>query len=438
MKPPQGGHAMLEQEARALLTRLARVRPFALQETMVPAALPSRAAQQAIEGYLAEGRRELRARIGTYIAWLNGPGRQSTLQQAQRRFVFLRLRFNVVLSHFDVFADVLTQRSEHHTGPWLAGLDVVAADALRLDTEYFESPPVVCYLDRGHGAAIRRARARLPGGGESPVGIIRIPRERMVGTGIASSLVHEVGHQGAALLDLNNTLRLALHRQGSRTGSDALAWRLWERWVSEIIADLWSIARVGVGSTTGLMATVSLPRPFVFHLNVEDPHPMPWMRVRLSCSLGAALYPDPQWQRLAELWGAFYPLDDDLAPGQRQTIALLDRTMSQFVRFLLDQRPPSLRGDSLLEAIRSDQRTPAQLRARRREWGGEFQKMRSAPPSLACAVLGQARADQSITPERESRLLGDLLTSWALGQALHPTDPAAIRPPTRRAIAAAS
>ncbi len=48
------------------------------------------------------------------------------------------------------------------------------------------------------GAAIRRARTRLPGGGDNPVAIIRVPRERMVGSGIASSLVHEVGHQAAA------------------------------------------------------------------------------------------------------------------------------------------------------------------------------------------------------------------------------------------------
>ena len=73
------------------------------------------------------------------------------------------------------FASALTQRSEHSTG--------------------------VC-LDRSMGAAIRRARTRLPGGELNPVAIIRVPRERMVGTGIGSSLVHEVGHQGASLLDL--------------------------------------------------------------------------------------------------------------------------------------------------------------------------------------------------------------------------------------------
>ena len=94
---------------------------------------------------------------------------------------------------------------------WLSGLDVVAADALALPG-YYDAPPVICYLDRDIGAAIRRARTRMPGGGENPVAIIRVPRERMIGTGIASSLVHEVGHQAAALLDLVDSLRPALRR----------------------------------------------------------------------------------------------------------------------------------------------------------------------------------------------------------------------------------
>ena len=71
----------------------------------------------------------------------------------------------------------------------------------------------VCYLDRGVGAAIRRARTRLPGGGDNPAAIIRVPRERMVGGGIASSLVHEVGHQAAALLGLVSSLRPVLRAQ---------------------------------------------------------------------------------------------------------------------------------------------------------------------------------------------------------------------------------
>ena len=51
---------MLEQEARALLTRLERVKPFALHETMLPAANILPTAQTAIERYLIKGRRELK------------------------------------------------------------------------------------------------------------------------------------------------------------------------------------------------------------------------------------------------------------------------------------------------------------------------------------------------------------------------------------------
>jgi hypothetical protein len=57
-----GSHALwiVDQEVRALLTRLDRIKPFALQESMVPAAGISPTAQTAIERYLAMGRRGLR------------------------------------------------------------------------------------------------------------------------------------------------------------------------------------------------------------------------------------------------------------------------------------------------------------------------------------------------------------------------------------------
>src|SRR5215472_14124308 len=172
---------MLEREARAMLARLDRVKPFAVQETMLPAAALSPAAQAGIDQYLISGRRRLRHQIRRYIEWLRGAGRGAAPVEQQRRFTFLRLRFNLALSQLDLFSDAVTQRSEHETGLWLSGLDVAAQDALDLPGGYFRAPPVVCYLHRGLGGAIRRARTRLPGGGENPVSIIRIPRERMIG-----------------------------------------------------------------------------------------------------------------------------------------------------------------------------------------------------------------------------------------------------------------
>ena len=74
MAAAQLANWMLEREARAMLARLNRVKPFAVQETMLPAAALSPAAQTGIERYLISGRRTLRRQIRRYIGWLRGPG----------------------------------------------------------------------------------------------------------------------------------------------------------------------------------------------------------------------------------------------------------------------------------------------------------------------------------------------------------------------------
>jgi hypothetical protein len=429
-------HLLLDQEARALLTRLGRVKPFALQETMLPAAALSPAALIAIERLLVTGRFELRNQVHDYLRWLRREGRTATAQEMSRRFTLVRLRFNNALSQFDSFSELITQRSENETGVWLSGLDVFASDALTLPGGYFEQPQIVCYLARGPGAAIRRARTRIPGGGSSPVAIVRVPRERMVGHGIASSLVHEVGHQGAALLDLVPSLRPAIRARGSRASeTEKLAWDAWERWISEIVADFWSVAKIGVGSTIGLMGVVSLPNWYVFRLNGDDPHPIPWIRVKLSCAIGDALYPHPQWRRLAAVWEAMYP-PAKLDAERRALFAALGATMPEFVALLASHRPASLRGRTLAEVMPLGERPPERLGELYHAWRHDQAALRDAPPSLAFAVLGQGRSLGELSPEKEGRIVGNLLTYWALRSTLDITELCAVSQLTPRPVAA--
>jgi hypothetical protein len=410
---------LLEQETRALLTRLASVRPFSLQNTLVPAAAISPAALSAIEQYLIAGRQSVGGQVREFLGWLHREGAAAPAREQQRRFTVIRLGFNTALSQLDLFSEVITQRSEHETGVWLSGLDVAAAEALLLPARYYTAPPVVCHLHAGIGGAIRRARTRLPGGGDNPVSIIRIPRERMIGYGVASSLVHEVGHQGAALLGLVESLRPALRRRQAM-GCDADAWILWERWLPEVVADFWSIARVGIASTMGLLGLVSLPRAFIFRAMPDDPHPFPWIRVLLSCAIGERLYPDGpagQWSRLAAVWQSLYSTAG-LPAALRDTMAGLCRTLPDFVALLARHRPPALRGASLAQVLTSASRAPRQLAARYRSWRECPARAARTPPTLAFAVLGQARAAGLITPERESAQLRGLITGWALASTL--------------------
>lgn len=403
----------LVNESLALLNRLSLVQPFALNTPMVQAAALSADAQDRINAHLNRIRGEISGRIRAYLESLrNNPTPYASPADAQADFVLLKLRFNNLLDQLDMFADVLLQRAEHNTGTWVSGLDVLANDTLHLPGGHYTSPPVICFLQRGHGAAIRRARTRLPGGDENPVGIIQVPRERMIGSGIASSLIHEVGHQGSELLGLTTSLKAELQER-TDGAKEPLPWELFTRWLNEILSDFWAMAHIGVTATYGLMSVVSLPSYFVFRIAVDAPHPFPWIRVKTSIAFGRLLFPDPQWDALDEQWAKLYPRDD-LPEPKRVLIRQLEETLPQFVDLVVRHQPPTVPGRSLLSLFPYGDRQPAQLRQLYARWRAKPALFPTAAPSLVFAVVGQAKADGRLSARDESRLLMRLLTQWAL------------------------
>lgn len=407
-------HEFLIHEAGALLTRLIAVKPFELTMPMVAAASLSDASRKGIHLLIKKGRQQLRQKVLQFIHVMKQSA-GTPLHQCQAAYAVLKLQFNALLDQFDIFADVVNQRSEHKTGVWLGGLDVFARDVLILDDNYYHPPPLVCYLDRGHGAAIRRARTRLPGGKENPVAVIKIPRERMVGSGIGSSLVHEVGHQGAALLGLIPSLKPLLSAKAQVEPLRASAWRLYDLWISEILSDFWAVAMLGVSASTGLLNVVSLPAYFVFRMPDGDPHPFPWIRMKISLAFGKALYPDPQWSALEQLWEQLYPLDaGTVKPAQRGLVRMLEETLPDFVRLILDHRPGPLKGKAVREVFPIAGRQPAKLRELYQLWIKRPDAIYKARPALVFATIGQARVDRAISPFEENRLLSKVLWQWAL------------------------
>ena len=406
------GKQLLVAESEALLTRLQQVQPFEWTMPMVAAAAPAPAALWKIHGLIKIGREQLRKRIQQFIRVIQND-HSRPLDKCQSAYSILKLQFNALLDQFDIFADVVNQRSEHDTGIWIAGMDVLARDALHLNSELYEVPELVCYLDRGHGAAIRRARTRLPGGKSNPVAVIRVPRERMVGSGIGSSLVHEVGHQGAALLGLITSVKPLLAQKAAIEPTRQQAWKYFALWISEILADVWSVATLGISATTGLINVVSLPAYFVFRMPDGDPHPFPWIRVKISLAFGRALYPDPQWDKLEQLWEQMYPTEK-VKPAQRELLQVLVETVPYFVRLLLDHRPAPLKGMAFREVFPLATRQPAQLRQLYRHWQTQPDAIYKARPGLVFATVGQARVDHTIAPSEENRLLTQVLRQWAL------------------------
>jgi hypothetical protein len=235
----------------------------------------------------------------------------------------------------------------------------------------------------------------------------------MVASGIGSSLVHEVGHQGSALLDLIPSLKPVLEDLSRRDTARAESWRLLNRWISEILSDFWAVSFLGISATTGLMSVVSLPKYFVFRAVDNDPHPFPWIRVKISLAFGKHIYPEDQWHRLERLWESMYP-KTGLKPSALQLISNLEETLSDFVKLVVDHKPLKLKGKQVREIFPYAERHPRQLRAYYRQWDNDQEIMKKQRPSLVFAVIGQARADNVITPFTENRVLTNMLRHWAL------------------------
>jgi hypothetical protein len=406
-------YSYLINEAQSLLTRLEQVKPFSMTMPMVKGASVSNRALKEIIDLLETGKKALYDKVSQFINKAGKALQQNTdVNELQNGFTILKLRYNSILDQLDIFADVLTQRAEHEVGIWLSGLDVLAEDGLTVCKGYVDVPALMVFLQRGHGAAIRRARTRLPGGDENPVAVIQIPRERMVGSGIAASLIHEVGHQAAESMELTKLLKAELGKKVAGKTKNKDAWKHYERWISEILADCWAMGHLGISATQGLMGVVMLPKYFQFRLDLDDPHPAPYIRVKLSCAFGKALYPHEQWQKLWQMWEQFYPTDD-LPEDKKELLQQLEEEEEEFVKTVLLFKAPALKGKAIAEIFPARQRQPVQLQQLFQQWKAQPQLIQRAPPALVFAVAGQAKIDLAINAKEENILLTQQLRNWA-------------------------
>lgn len=399
------------RESEALLNRLNQVKTFDLNTPMLLAASPSVKVNAEIDQFIAEGKLRMKSKIFNFIRMLKQSNLSPNLYQKQ--FSNLKLSFNVLLDHFDMFSDTYLQRAENDTGVWLAGLDFLARDALFIKHLKFKEPAVICYLERGHGAAIRRIKTPLSGGRLSPVSIIRVPRERMIGLGIAGSLLHEIGHQGAANLNLVKYIKMKIDQKIKSEETAKNEWLLFQQWISEIIADFWAVSFLGVGSTIGLFGLMSIPEYFIFRRGSSDPHPYPWIRVLMGIQFGKFMFPDSQWDLLTSRWKKLYPLERQSKSVQKKYGAIL-AMVPNFVSFLMHMRLENHQGLKLIDLFPISERQPRVLRSTFDEWKLNWNLALKAKPSFAFAVLGQAQFDNKISPNEENKVIKRLLKHWAL------------------------
>jgi hypothetical protein len=289
------------------------------------------AAWKELESYLGESVRasltaqtkRLTAQADRLLFALEAAQTAAELRTARSDLLTLRRRYTRAEAIVDFYCEAVNTRTSPRLAAVLRGLDTLAVHSMDqvLRPLGIDTPPVLTYLDKGMGASILRAGARLWDASLSPAAAIKIVRHNLWQP---TSLVHETGHQVAHLTGWVTELAAALH--SALASQSQLAADAWRSWTSEVAADVYAFALLGYAPVPALATVVDGPARAVFRMPIGDRHPVAMLRVQFNVALCRSWFGAGPWDALGARWLARYPLKQapsDVAAVIRESMPLL-------------------------------------------------------------------------------------------------------------------
>jgi hypothetical protein len=245
------------------------------------------------------------------------------LRAARLELLTLRRRYTRAEAVLDFYCDAINTRTNPRIAAVLRGLDTLAVASMDqvLRPLGIDTPPVLTYIDKGMGASILRAGARLWDASLSPAAAIKITRHNLWQP---TSLVHETGHQVAHLTGWTAELASALDAVVSPHSK--LAAEAWQSWASEVAADVYAFSLLGFAPVPALATVVDGPTRAVYRMILGDPHPFGAIRVQFNVALCRSWFGRGPWDELGERWMARHPLaqaSSDVAAIMSASLPLL-------------------------------------------------------------------------------------------------------------------
>jgi hypothetical protein len=288
------------------------------------------------------------------------------LLTARRQLLKFRNRYTRVETTLVFFADAINTRTNPKVSGFLKACDILAyrSMALLLDQLGKPTPSALSYFEKGIGAAVLRANLRLwDGTGVNPVAAIKITRHNLLRN---TALIHEAGHQAAAVVGWNEELASMLAT--GLTGASAGVSQEWASWASEIGADAFAFVHTGYAAVAALHDVLAAEDAIVLRHTPGDPHPISYIRVLLGVEMCRQFYGGGPWDDLAEAWTQLYSLQK--ADGA--TRALLQASLPLLPRIVqISLREPmrAFDGRPLAALINPERVKPEALSAMEQQLG---------------------------------------------------------------------
>jgi hypothetical protein len=368
--------------------------------------LASPGAWQGLERYLGLSiRRHLAAVVTRLVregeplqAMLTSAVSPDDLTAVRRHLLAFRSRYSRVEMTLLFFADAINTRTNPKMSGYLKACDILAyrSMAMLLDQLGKPTPNALSYLEKGIGAAVLRANLRLwDGTGVNPVAAIKVTHHNLLRN---TALIHEAGHQAAAVVGWNEELASKLDAGLRAVRADVAG--EWASWASEIAADAFAFVHTGYAAVAALHDVVADERAAVFRHTPGDPHPISYIRVLLGVEMCRQFYGAGPWDDLAQAWVNLYPLDH--APDD--TRALLEASLPilpNVVRITLSDPMRAFQGRSLVGLINPDRVKPEALWAMDQQLGAALYTSMHWIWTEALRLLALTGLRIATTPEKK-------------------------------------
>jgi hypothetical protein len=368
--------------------------------------LASPAAWHSLESYLGLA---IRRHLATVVAQLvkEGDLLQAALAAAaspadlvsvRGQLLRFRNRYTRVEMTLVFFADAINTRTNPKIAGYLRACDILAyrSMSMLLDQLGKPTPSALTYFEKGIGAAVLRANLWLwDGVGVNPVAAIKITHHNLLRN---TALIHEAGHQAAAVVGWNEELgsRLAT---GLADAGPGVACE-WSGWASEIGADAFAFVHTGYAAVAALHDVLAAEETVVVRHTPGDPHPISYIRVLLGVEMCRDFYGAGPWDDLAQAWVRLYPLDRASGP----TRALLEasiRLLPAIVRITLQEPMRSFGGRPLAGLINPDRVKPEALAAMEQQLGAALYTSMHWVWTEALRLLALSGLRIAATPEKK-------------------------------------
>jgi len=288
----------------------------------------------------------------------------NALNPAGDATVFLKGSFDlvnaIIKSHFmwDFFRDRLELRFAPQFQQLLLMADLISHDcyttvtdrakALRIMPEKgFREYPLIGLVAQFSPTTWRRGR-RPPALQNHclPVPVIDLPWDHLVNPWELLTIAHEVGHDvDEDLGKLTEALQPTLVNQMNKIKTPASRLVEWQKWTSEILADLVGILLTGPAFTGALVGLLTLPRHYVLHIGSTDEHPPHYLRTFINTALVRHLGLPQLADDLEVRWKTLYgEPNDDFSPYFTEIEPVIAAILNTPITALqdLDGKPHSL------------------------------------------------------------------------------------------------